>query len=115
MCCVMPPASPEATSVWRMASSSDVLPWSTWPMMVTTGGRSTRSSSESSKTTSSSASSPAWMISTSLPNSSARIEIASSESVCVRVTISPMLMSFLMMSATAMPRYSATSRRSSRS
>ena len=23
----------------RMASSSDVLPWSTWPMMVTTGGR----------------------------------------------------------------------------
>ncbi len=25
--------------VWRMASSSDVLPWSTWPMMVTTGGR----------------------------------------------------------------------------
>jgi hypothetical protein len=22
-----------------MASSSEVLPWSTWPMMVTTGGR----------------------------------------------------------------------------
>ena len=39
MCCVMPPASPAATSVSRIASSSDVLPWSTWPMIVTTGGR----------------------------------------------------------------------------
>src|SRR6185295_17831239 len=41
MCWVMPPASPPATLVWRIASSSDVLPWSTWPMMVTTGGRGT--------------------------------------------------------------------------
>ena len=40
MCCVMPPASPAATSVSRMASSSDVFPWSTWPMIVMTGGRS---------------------------------------------------------------------------
>ena len=37
----MPPASPETTLVERMASSSEVLPWSTWPMMVTTGGRGT--------------------------------------------------------------------------
>ena len=35
----MPPASCAATSVARSASSSEVLPWSTWPMMVTTGGR----------------------------------------------------------------------------
>ena len=42
MCWVMPPASPAATSVSRIASSSEVLPWSTWPMIVTTGGRSTR-------------------------------------------------------------------------
>ena len=35
----MPPASPAATSVERSASSSEVLPWSTWPMTVTTGGR----------------------------------------------------------------------------
>ena len=41
MCWVMPPASPAATSVSRIASSSEVLPWSTWPMMVTTGGRMT--------------------------------------------------------------------------
>ena len=47
----------------RMASSSDVLPWSTWPMIVTTGGRSTRSSSSSSYSTSSSASSAAETIS----------------------------------------------------
>ena len=44
MCWVMPPASPATTLVLRMASSSEVLPWSTWPMMVTTGGRGTRSS-----------------------------------------------------------------------
>ena len=45
MCWVMPPASPATTSVSRIASSSDVLPWSTWPMIVTTGGRSISSSS----------------------------------------------------------------------
>src|SRR4028118_2412127 len=45
MCCVMPPASPATTSVSRIASSSDVLPWSTWPMIVTTGGRSPRAGS----------------------------------------------------------------------
>ena len=39
MCWVMPPASPATTLALRMASSSEVLPWSTWPMMVTTGGR----------------------------------------------------------------------------
>ena len=41
MCWVMPPASPAVTSALRMASSSEVLPWSTWPMTVTTGGRLT--------------------------------------------------------------------------
>ena len=40
MCWVMPPASPATTSASRTASSSEVLPWSTWPMIVTTGGRS---------------------------------------------------------------------------
>jgi hypothetical protein len=39
MCCVMPPASPATTLAWRIASSSEVLPWSTWPITVTTGGR----------------------------------------------------------------------------
>ena len=40
MCWVMPPNSFSATFDLRMASSNDVLPWSTWPMTVTTGGRS---------------------------------------------------------------------------
>ena len=44
MCWVMPPASRSAMRVSRMASSSVVLPWSTWPMTVTTGARGTRSS-----------------------------------------------------------------------
>ena len=41
MCCVMPPASRSATRAERIASSSVVLPWSTWPMTVTTGARVT--------------------------------------------------------------------------
>ncbi len=47
MCWVMPPASPPVTLVLRMASSKEVLPWSTWPMMVTTGGRGLRLSGAS--------------------------------------------------------------------
>src|SRR4051795_5942266 len=78
MCCVMPPASPLTTFVSRMASSSDVLPWSTWPMIVTTGGRSTRSSSASSKVGSSSTASSAWTTSTSFSSASARAEDAPS-------------------------------------
>lgn len=39
MCCVMPPASLAATDVFLRLSKSVVLPWSTWPMTVTTGGR----------------------------------------------------------------------------
>ena len=35
----MPPASPAATRVLRMASRIEVLPWSTWPSTVTIGGR----------------------------------------------------------------------------
>src|SRR5881296_1212214 len=40
MCCVIPPNSFSATFDLRTASRSEVLPWSTWPMTVTTGGRS---------------------------------------------------------------------------
>ena len=62
MCCVMPPASVSTTDVSRIASSSVVLPWSTWPMIVTTGGRSARSSSASSYVSGSSSSSAACLI-----------------------------------------------------
>jgi hypothetical protein len=37
----MPPASVSITRVSLMASRSEVLPWSTCPMTVTIGGRST--------------------------------------------------------------------------
>ena len=47
MCWVMPPRSPAATVVERMASSRLVLPWSTWPITVTIGARATRSPSSS--------------------------------------------------------------------
>ena len=109
MCWVMPPASPAATSVSRIASSSDVLPWSTWPMIVTTGGRGSRSSAASSNSGSASASSAALTISIFLSNSSARTWTASSDSVCVSVAISPSCISFLITSGIATPRYSATS------
>src|SRR5688572_5168692 len=39
MCCVMPPASRAVTFVVRIASRRLVLPWSTWPRIVMTGGR----------------------------------------------------------------------------
>lgn len=42
MCCVMPPASDAATWLFLRLSSRVVFPWSTCPMMVTTGGRGTR-------------------------------------------------------------------------
>ena len=38
ICCVIPPASPAATDVLLKVSSRVVLPWSTWPIIVTTGG-----------------------------------------------------------------------------
>src|SRR3712207_4587336 len=98
MCCVMPPASPAATCVSRIASSSEVLPWSTWPMIVTTGGRSTSTSGSSSKVGSAATSSAALTISTSLSNSVASTWMASSDRVCVSVAISPRPMSFLMIS-----------------
>ncbi len=110
MCCVMPPASPAATSVSRIASSSEVLPWSTWPMIVTTGGRSASSSSASSNSGASGSSSAAVTISILRSYSSAIAAIDSSVRVWVRVAISPIIISFLITSALPSPSSSATSR-----
>ncbi len=109
MCWVMPPASPAATSVSRIASSSEVLPWSTWPMIVTTGGRSTRSSSASANSGSSGSSSAARTISILRSYSSAIARIDSSVSVWVSVAISPIIISFLITSAGARPIASPSS------
>ena len=67
------------------------------------------SASTSSNTGSTSTSSAAWTISICLSNSSASTWIASSESVCVSVAISPSIISFLITSGTGTPRYSAMS------
>ena len=48
MCWVIPPRSPEATVVLRIASRRLVLPWSTWPITVTIGGRGTSRAGSSS-------------------------------------------------------------------
>ena len=47
-----------ARSVARSASSSEVLPWSTWPMMVTTGGRGCSASAASTASASPVSTSP---------------------------------------------------------
>ncbi len=52
MCWVMPPASPAATLDLRITSSKVVLPWSTCPMIVTTGARGFISSGLSSTSSS---------------------------------------------------------------
>ena len=87
MCCVMPPASVATTRVWRIASSSVVLPWSTWPMIVTTGGRVTSDSAGSSYASGSSSSSLACLIVTSRSTSAAISSTSSSVSDCVAVLL----------------------------
>ena len=55
MLCVIPPASRLVTFVERIASRSEVLPWSTCPITHTTGGRLIISDSSSSSSLRSSA------------------------------------------------------------
>ena len=71
MCCVMPPASPEAVSVVRRASSRLVLPWSTWPMTATTGGRVAAASASSASAMKPSSTSDSETRLTVMPYSSA--------------------------------------------
>ena len=103
MCCVIPPASVATTEVSRIASSSEVLPWSTWPMIVTTGGRAVRSSAESSKTSGSSSSSAACLIVISRSTSTAISSTSSSESDCVIWTMLPRPIMILMIWAARDP------------
>src|SRR5512143_2630689 len=88
MCWVMPPASPATTFVLRMWSSSEVLPWSTCPITVTTGGRgrsvSARSAGCSGAAIAYSSSFTAWN-----PNADAISSIRSKSSRWLIVTICP--------------------------
>src|SRR5215203_1945511 len=109
MCWVMPPASPDWTFALRIRSRRLVLPWSTCPITVTTGGFSTRSSGLSSGTTSARAGSSTTPISTSAPSSSAMSSISSVERVWVSVFISPRPMRTLMIWVGGTPRASPRS------
>ena len=92
MCWVMPPASWAATSEARILSSSVVLPWSTWPRIVTTGGRARRSSGLSFSSTRESRTSSAVSFFTKVRSSSssrARISRVSWSSIVLTLTIMP--------------------------
>ena len=109
MCWVMPPASRSAMRVSRMASSSVVLPWSTWPMTVTTGARGTRSSGFEASVSTWIISSSKVCIFTSAPNSRAIIVAVSVSSVVLIVIIIRRSISFL---STSLTRTSSLSERS---
>ena len=105
MCCVMPPCSVAVTFDSRIASSRLVLPWSTWPMIVTTGGRFWSFDSSSSivgrpvaRSTATSACS-AWCASTaSNPMSVATIAAVSKSMTWLIEAMTPFFMSSLMTS-----------------
>ena len=109
MCCVMPPASPPATFVSRIASRSVVLPWSTWPMTVTTGTRATRSSGLATSDSTMTISSSNERIFTSAPNSRAMFVAVSELRVVLMVIINRFSISFF---RTSFARTSSLSARS---
>src|SRR4030067_386145 len=102
MCWVIPPASWSITWLARIASKSDVFPWSTWPMIVTTGGRATRSSSRSASWSMRLSISGATF-STSKPYSWARRPAASASRSWFTVVGIPISISFLMTSPALTP------------
>src|SRR5262252_1057030 len=85
----MPPASPPATLVDRMASRSEVLPWSTWPMMVTTGGRGYSMAGSSALSNRPSSTSDSATRRTEWPSSSAMSWAVSASIVSVILAIWP--------------------------
>ena len=100
MCCVIPPASPATTLVFLIASSSEVLPWSTWPMTVITGGRGFNSSSLSSTESITSSTSESDTRTILCPNSSTISSAVSASIDWFCVTINPLCISALTTSAT---------------
>ena len=110
ICCVIPPASPVTTRELRIASNNVVLPWSTCPMIVTTGGRFSKSSSESSITIFSNSVTSVKILSfTSNPASSANNSTVSRSNVWLTVAIIPSINNCLTISPVDFPRRSAKS------
>src|SRR3984957_9771711 len=94
----MPPASPDTTLAWRSASSSEVLPWSTWPMTVTTGERVSVSVESSTISNSPSSTSLAATRLTVWPSSSAISWAVSASITSVILCIAPCFISSRMTS-----------------
>ena len=89
----MPPASPETTLAWRSASSSEVLPWSTWPITVTTGERGSVSVESSTMSNRPSSTSEAATRLTVWPSSSAISCAVSASITSVILCIAPCFIS----------------------
>ena len=118
---VMPPRSPAATDDSRMRSRRLVLPWSTWPMTVTMGARSTSWSGASSSyratlvagaataSPSVSRASAGRFSETSKPSSAVTSAAVSRSMVWLMVAKMPLRMSSRMTSAELMPMSSASS------
>src|SRR5438128_8612159 len=107
MCCVIPPNSFSATFDLRIASRREVLPWSTWPMTVTTGGRSL--SCAGSRSSSSTTSPSTERISTSTLNLSATSLAAVGSRSSLTVAITPSSSSALITSPDLRRIFSASS------
>ena len=86
MCWVIPPNSRSATLVVRIASSSEVLPWSTWPMTVTTGGRGRICAGSDSSSSSTSPSSERTCTSQWNLSATSLAAVGSSTSLTVAIT-----------------------------
>ena len=100
MCCVIPPASPSITLVFLIASSKEVLPWSTCPITTTTGGRGFKSSSLSSESSNRMSSSLTCSFLTAVtPNASANKYAVSKSKSWFIFAIIPRSNNFLITSA----------------
>ena len=113
ICWVIPPASDWVTCVFLIESSKEVLPWSTWPITVTTGGLGLRSLSLSSFKRPYSSSTD-WSrfgasISISIPSSSASKIQVSSSILWFWFAITPRPISFVITVETDTPNWLAKS------
>src|SRR3990172_679505 len=105
MCWVMPPRSPAATRLLRIASSRLGLPWSTWPMIVTTGARGPRASGAAAADARSAI--PLWTV--AKPSSAATNEAVSKSIDWLMLAKMPLRISSLITSAWLTPSVSARS------
>ena len=110
ICCVIPPASPPATSASRIASSKLVFPWSTCPMTVTTGGRGFKLSLVSSFATSSTISSSSDTTLTTPLNVSASVVAVGTSSAWLMLANTPRSRSVFKRSFARTSSFSASSR-----